>query len=123
MATFELKENLSKSFQKELARILAIPSASRLTSEANFLLARVPYQKNRVLRYDTDAIKTPQQPNPQSSTDNILEAEGESLPTGYSGFKQGATFYLLTRTGRNLYVNVGDSTSAVWTRATDILAS
>ena len=113
MSSFELKSNLSKDTQAELARIEAIDSGNRTTTETSFLTALAPYRTNRVLRWDNDLIKSPTQPD-HTSTDNILEAEGNTLPTGYSGFKQGAIFYLLNRTGRNVYINTGSSTSAIW---------
>jgi len=94
MASFELKSQLSQRDQDEINRIDGIASASRTPSETSFATSRAPYFKNKVLRYDTTGIVTEQNPNPQSSSDLILEAEGETLPTGYSGFKQGATFYL-----------------------------
>ena len=100
MATFELKSNLPEATQNEIDRVKAISSALRTTSETNFYNALLPYFTNVVVRYDAD--------------DLILEAEGNTLPTGYSGFKQGGLFRKLDESGWNLYVNVGTSTDAVW---------
>lgn len=123
MSTFELKTQLPYQDQLELDRCLAIPAAKRTASEQAFLDAREPYQYNKVLRYDTSAVATPQNPHPQASTDLILEAEGNTLPTGYSGFKKGAIFRDLDKTGRNVYINVGTSSSAVWGYAGDAVSS
>ena len=109
MAKFELKSDLSVSFQVRLAQLLAKQAALGATGltaeETAFLTARKPYQKNRVITWDTRDILSAQQPNP---TDNpqILEAEGESLPTGYPNFKQWAIFLLLGHAGRNSFTNV-----------------
>src|SRR3989304_2433595 len=109
MAKFLVKTDLSYRDQQELDRILAIDSTKRTTKDANFIAALLPYQTNAVIRSHSDG--------------DILEAEGNILPTGDSGFKQGAFFRELDRTGRNLYVNVGDNTSAVWNLVGDAVAS
>src|SRR3990167_759938 len=123
MPSFELKSQLSQRTQDEITRIEAIASAQRTTTEANFLTALAPYRTNAVLRYDTTAIKTPQNPNPQASTDDIIEAEGNTLPTAYSGFKQGALFRDLDKSGMNIYINVGTNTSASWTLLGQIMSA
>lgn len=124
MPTFELKSQLPKATQNELERVNAISSDRRTATEAAFLASRSQYVNNRVLRYDTAGYVTPQNPNPQLSTDLILEAEGDTLPTGYSGFKLGAFFRLTSKTsGRNLYVNVGSSSSASWQLPNDTVVS
>lgn len=100
MASFELKADLPLSDQQEIDRIVAIDSAVRTAKEAAFLASREPYIANKVYRSDDDGL--------------ILEAEGNTLPTSYSGFKAGALFRDLDKLGRVLYTNVGTSTSAVW---------
>jgi len=102
MPTFELIADLPESDRNEIYRILAISASNRTTQEVAFLASRSPYQENEVVRYDSD--------------DLILEAEGNTLPTGYSGFKQGAFFRDLDKSGNNLYFNTGTSTSAVWSQ-------
>jgi len=113
MAKFLIKQDLSKTDQAELTRIEVKASADRTTQEANFLTALLPYRTNRVLRWDSDRIASATNED-HVSTDNILEAEGNTLPTGDSGFKSGAIFYDLTRVGRNAYRNTGTSTAAIW---------
>src|SRR3989304_6453213 len=114
MATFQTKDDLPKATQIELARIEAISSGLRNSTEADFLTALTPYRYNRIVRWDTDEISTPTQPKAHLSTDPILEAEGNTLPSGYEGFKKGAIFYDLDQTGRNVFVNTGDEDSAIW---------
>ena len=114
MAKFVLKEDLPKSTQEEITRIEAITSTSRTTAEANFLTALAPYRTNRVLRYDTEVVTTPQ--SPRDRTQDILEAEGNTLPTGLTGFKVGATFYKIDDTGMVHYINTGTNTSAIWSK-------
>lgn len=101
MANFELKAQLPKTAQDEIDRVNAIASAKRTTAETNFLNARLQYVTNRVIRYDTTRAFTPQSPNTQDSqqTDHtstalILEAEGNTLPDGYEGFKKGQFFMI-----------------------------
>src|SRR3990167_11240148 len=122
MAKFLIKQDLSKDDQSELARIEAKSSGLRTTGEANFLTALLSYRTNRVLRWDTTLVQGATNET-HLSTDNILEAEGNSLPTGDSGFKQGAVFYLLTKTGGNYYVNTGTSDAAIWTNPQGEIAS
>src|SRR3990170_6907255 len=122
MAIFKIKEDLSKDTQAELARIEVISSGNRSTTEANFLTALLSYRTNRVLRWDTTLVQGATSVG-HLSTDNILEAEGNTLPTGDSGFKQGAIFYDLTRTGRNAYRNTGTSTAAIWSIVGSAVAS
>jgi len=97
MASFELKELLSQASIDELARIEAIDSGKRTTAEGNYLTAKAPYRVNRVIRYDTDVQTTAQQGRNRS--EDILEAEGNTPPHGYTGFKVGAIFYDLDDTG------------------------
>jgi len=114
MAVFELKENLPLSTRIEIDRIMAIDSGLRMTTESAFLTALDPYLYNRVLRWDTTLVLSPQNTLAHKDGDNILEAEGYTLPTDKSGFKVGAMFYLLGVYGRTPYWNVGTITSARW---------
>jgi hypothetical protein len=111
---FELKSQLSIGDQLEIDRVLAIDSEKRTTEEAEFLDARDPYVHNRIIRYDTAGIATNQNPNPEATTDLILEAEGNVLPNGYEGFRKGAKFFILTDPVNIWYENKGDENSAVW---------
>lgn len=123
MARFELKKDLPRITQDEIDRIEAIDSGVRSTNEANFLTSLAPYLTNRVLRWDTGNRMTPQDTDPATSSTDIIEAEGNTLPTGYAGFKQGAIFYKLNKNGRNTYINVGDEDSAVWSLPGNIVDS
>ena len=113
MAKFLIKQDLSKDDQAELARIEAKASGLRTTTEANFLTALAPYRTNRVLRWDTQLVQGSTNET-HLSTDNILEAEGNTPTNGDSGFKHGAVFYDLDKNGNNVYVNTGDSDYAIW---------
>jgi len=113
MSSFELKELLSQADIDKLAKIEAIDSGKRTTADASWLDARDPYRVNRVIRYDTDIQTTSQQG--RDRTQDILEAEGNTPPHGYTGFKVGAIFYDLDDTGAVAYRNTGTNTSAVWT--------
>jgi len=106
MSTFELKSQLHKRDQIELDRILALPVAARQASDTAFLNARLQYATNKVRRYASDAAITPQNPQTEQSASDILEAEGNTLPTSYSGFAKGCIFRVLNKLGRNLYINV-----------------
>src|SRR3990167_1691484 len=123
MAKFLRKQDLSKDDQAELARIEAKSSGLRTTTEANFLTALDPYRTNRILRWNTDSVTDPQNPRNRASGDLILEAEGNTLPTGDSGFQTGAIFYDLDKTGGNVYRNTGTSDSAIWTAVMGAVAS
>lgn len=102
---FEIKTDLPKQTQAEIDRIQAIPVGLRTTTDANFLTNLAPYLTNVIFLQDSAGL--------------ILHAEGNSLPTGYPGFKKGALYRLLTRSGRNLYENVSDNTSsATWSLLT-----
>ena len=81
MAIFRIKEDLPRETRDELTRIEAKSSGLRTTTEANFLTALLPYRTNRVLRWDTTLVQGSTSAG-HLSTDNILEAEGNSLPTG-----------------------------------------
>ena len=89
MAKFEILTDLPKSTQAEVARIQAISSGQRLASETAFLTALTPYLTNVIVQTDNSGY--------------ITVAEGYTLPTGYTGFKNGAFFRVLGRTGKNLY--------------------
>jgi len=103
MATFELISSLPVKTREELTRIQALSSGHRTTQEAAFLTALDPYIDNQVLRYDgsNDATEV-------ELTDLIIEAEGNTVPQSYEGFKQGALFRDLDKAGMNIYINVGD---------------
>lgn len=125
MATFEIKEQLDKSTQDRIDAINAKDSAIRTVEEAAFLAARLQYATNRIIRYDTNTPFTREDKSGldkgetlSTSTYLILEAEGNTLPVGYEGFKKGAFFRDLDRAGQNLYVNVGTASSAQWVLAT-----
>lgn len=109
MPSFELKSDLPIATQLEIDRIEDIATADRTVAEASFLASREPYRVNAVLRYRTSLTATP-----ASTSDLIIEAEGNTVPTGYSGFKKGATFRDLDKSGLNVYINVGTDTSASW---------
>src|ERR1035437_11096592 len=109
MAKFELITDLDITTQLKLKKIMAMKVAlgttGLTTMETGILAALLPYQQNRVIRWDTNAVLSAQQPNPTDNPD-ILEAEGATLPTGYPKFKQGAVFTLLSETGMNQYINI-----------------
>ena len=118
---FELKENLPKITQDRLAELLAKASAKRTTEESAFLASLEPYQVNKVISYDTTHFDVPQEPKSATrSSDLILHAEGNTIPEGYEGFKKGALFRDLDASGGNLYVNVGDNTSASWVAMSEV---
>jgi hypothetical protein len=123
MAKFKIKQDLSLRDQAELARIEAISSGLRTSTDTNFLTALAPYRTNRVLRYDTQKVQSTQNTLDHFTTDYILEAEGNTLPTGDSGFKPGAIFYDLTRSGRNAYRNTGTVLAAIWSIVDSTVAS
>jgi len=97
---FVVKTDLPLDDQIELDRINALAADLRTDAEAAFLAARLQYVTNYVYNRDVN--------------ENIVEAEGNTLPTGVAGFAKGALFRDLDKVGRNLYVNVGSSTSAQW---------
>jgi len=78
---FEILTDLPATTQLEIARIQAIDSTKRLTSESNFLTSMAPYLTNSIVLTDSAGV--------------ILNAAGNSLPTGYANFKKGALFRLL----------------------------
>lgn len=114
MASFELKKDLPVETRERLEELLAKEDAgiTLTTTEQNFIDALEPYQDNRVISYDTDRrLSTTQDAEADAL---ILEAEGNTIPSGYEGFKQGARFYHLDEAGFNVYINVGTSLNAVW---------
>jgi hypothetical protein len=98
---FEIKAYLPLSTQNEIDRVSAKVAATRTTAEADFLTALAPYTTNQLVTVD-------------SNTNLITEAAGNTVPTGYTGFKKGAKFTKLDAVGNGLYNNTGDETSAVW---------
>ena len=104
--------------QKLIALMTKSANGAYLTpDEQNFLDSLSPYQKNRVIQWNTPSVIS--SGATFTSATDILIAEGATLPTGYPGFKQGAIFYLLplggTRPGRNMYCNTGNKLVASWT--------
>lgn len=97
---FELKSQLPKETQNEIDRVLAISSGQRTTSETAFLTSLAVYLTNEVMQYDENGL--------------IVEAAGNTVPTGYAGFKKGAEFTKKDATGSGKYMNTGDETSATW---------
>jgi len=119
MSKFELKEQLPRKTRDELTRIEALDSSKRSSGDTDFLTSLAPYRTNRVIFWDTLSYLSPQNSlrhfgSHILSTDDILEAEGNTVPTGYSGFKHGAFFRHLDETGSNRYVNTGDNVYAIW---------
>lgn len=100
MANFEIKTDLPKLTQAEIDRISAIPAAQRLVSEAAYLTSLSPYLTNEIIDKDVNGL--------------ILRAAGNTVPTGYAGFKKGALFTKKDATGRAVYENSGDETTAAW---------
>lgn len=102
MATFELFVNLPVEIKQHIRDIQAKASADRTTAEAAVLTTYDLYINNKVVSYDAD--------------DNIVIAQGTTLPTSYSGFAKSAQF-LKTNVAsgtKALYENVGDTSSASW---------
>lgn len=97
-SNFELLTNLPVKTQNEIARIQAIPSGLRNSSEAAFLVALAPYLTNELISVDSAGL--------------IIEAAGNTIPNGYTGFKKGARFIKKNSTNRAVYENEGDETSA-----------
>jgi len=102
MASFEIKQELPQKTRQEIDRIEAIDSGLRTTKEAAFLVALAPYLTNEVIARDEER--------------DIIEAAGETLPTGYSGFAKSATFRKtdVASGTKARYENVGDTGSASW---------
>jgi len=115
---FELIGDLPKSVQDRLATLEAKDSGKRTTQESAFLTALDPYINNKVIRYSSSNNATTTDLN-----DLIFEAEGNTVPTGYAGFKHGALFRKLDKTGMNIYINVGDATTASWTLFGQIMSA
>lgn len=102
---FQTKSDLTSQTLQELERIIAINSALRTTEETKFYNARLPYLTNEVISEDADGL--------------ILQAAGNTLPTGLTGFKKGALFIKKDAATTGLYQNIGDQTSASWSLITD----
>jgi len=100
MAKFFVKSDLPMSTQNEIDRISAISSSLRTTAEVAFLTALDPYLYNEIMSRDENG--------------DILQAGGNTLPTGYEDFAVGATFIKKDNTGQAIYENVGTTSSASW---------
>lgn len=103
--TFVTKTDLPQKTQDEIDRIQAIASAQRTTSEAALLTSLAPYLTNEIISRDSE--------------DLILKAAGNTVPTGATGFKKGATFIDKDAVAGGLYQNTGDETSATWVAIAD----
>lgn len=97
---FEIKSDLPIETQRKIDAIEAIPSAQRTTNQAAFLTSLAPYLTNLIISVGADGL--------------ITAASGLTVPTGYSGFRKGATFIKTDASTKGTYENVGTSTSAVW---------
>lgn len=95
---FEIKSDLPYETRQEIDRIQAIPSAQRLTTEANFLTALAPYLTNQILLQDPDGL--------------IVIASGNTVPTSYPNFKVGGLFIDVDSTA--IYYNSGTALEATW---------
>src|SRR4051812_37405834 len=100
MATFETLDTLPIGDQLEIARIQAISAEFRTDEEVAFLAARQLAIDNTILITDADGL--------------ILSAEGDSTPDNYEGFRLGCLFFVINENDRNIYLNVGSSTNAIW---------
>lgn len=103
--TFVTKTDLPQKTQDEIDRIQAIASAQRTTTEAALLTSLSPYLTNEILERDSE--------------DLIVKAAGNTVPTGATGFKKGATFIDKDAVAGGLYQNTGDETSATWVAIAD----
>lgn len=101
-AQFPVKSDLPFSDRQELDRLLNITEDFRTASESAWLVSRSVYIYNDVVARDVD--------------ENILEARGQTLPTGYEGFAKGAIFRVVDAANniRALYENTGTTTAAIW---------
>jgi len=97
---FELKSDLPQSTQDKIDAIQAIPSAQRTTTQTAFLTSLAPYLTNLVISVGEDGL--------------ITSASGLTVPTGYAGFRKGATFIKTDATTKGMYENVGSTTVATW---------
>lgn len=111
MTTFELLVNLPVEIKSDIRRIQAKPSNERTTAEAAVLTNYNLYINNKVISRDAD--------------NNIVSAQGTSLPTGYSGFTKSATFRKtdVASGTQALYENTGDTDSAVWNLVGNIVTA
>ncbi len=102
VSTFQTKEDLNEVDEAELDRILDIESDFRTASESQWLTRRAIYIYNEIIDED--------------DAGNILEAQGQTLPTGYSGFSKGAIFRIVDTANnlRGMYENTGTTSAAIW---------
>lgn len=99
---FPVKADLPFADQQLLVNTLAVPVAQRTASQSAYLTARATYIYNEIFTRD--------------SAGDILGAQGQTLPTGYTGFAKGATFIVIDASNniRAQYENTGTNTSAIW---------
>lgn len=97
---FEIKSDLPIAEQNKIDALLAIPAAQRTTTQVDYLAARLPYQTNLIISLGADGL--------------ITSASGLTVPTGYAGFRKGATFIKTDASGNGLYTNTGTDTVAAW---------
>ena len=86
MAIFEIKSDLPLETRQEIDRVQAIDSGLRTTKEAALLTSLTPYLTNEIIKLNAD--------------EEIVQAQGETVPTGYSNFAVGAIFIKSDEIGR-----------------------
>jgi len=97
---FEIKSDLPIATQNKIDYIQAITPGNRTVNQTAFLTSLAPYLTNLVISVGTDGL--------------ITTASGLTVPTGYSGFRKGATFIKTDATGNGTYMNTGTTTVAAW---------
>lgn len=100
MGKFKLLTDLTRGEKEAIEKIQDKPSNLRTTEDNAVLTARSPYLTNEVIERDEDNL--------------ITKAAGNTLPTGDSGFKKGATFIKKDDSGSGVYVNTGNESSSTW---------
>lgn len=105
MTTFTTFDDLPVEVKQNIRRIQDIASAQRTTAEAAVLTANDDAINNEVIQ--------------RNDADEIVIAQGKTLPTGYSGFAKGAIFikYNAADGTRGTYINNGTNTDAAWSLA------
>lgn len=100
MAKFEIKTDLPITTQLEIDRIEGIVSDARTDEDNAFMTSLAPYLTNEVIAYDSDGL--------------IINARGNTVPDSYPNFAKGAVFIKSNATGNGLYINIGDSTTSLF---------